>query len=221
MNKRSVKILVLAVVAAIITGAIFWAIRPKSALAPAPGPNLASSETAISANASSSQTIAKLETQTADWQFYSNSERGFSFKYPVDFGANVWKPEIWPPAVTVVGANIDPIEAGCPNLQKSSDDAPAKNSSATPYGIPYSLYIGSNIGAGQLYSEYCYVIADKQGGNIVIDFLVHSHTGCGFGGCGAYCGTQYENECTNLNRFKDIISPIRSMVNTFSFVAKN
>jgi hypothetical protein len=61
------------------------------------------------------------------------------------------------------------------------------------------------------------VITNNSGSVAVVDFIIHSHTACGFSGCGAYCGTQYENECANLNRQKDIELPIQQMVDTAAF----
>jgi hypothetical protein len=157
--------------------------------------------------------------QTAGWLIYTDEAHGFSFKYPENFGANVWRPTVWPPKVTFASAGQDPLAAGCPNVQSSSGIAVTQKPGTTKSGIAYTLYSGSDVGAGQLYSDYCYVFDGGQGLSSVIDFIIQSHTACGFSGCGAYCGTQYESECTNLNRQKDIEMPLQQMIDTVNFSA--
>ena len=162
------------------------------------------------------QTIPTQTNPAAGWLTYTDSKNGFSFKYPAAFGANVWRPTQWPPLVTNVSAGQNPTSIGCPNLASESGNAPVPTLGKTASGISYNLYLGSDIGAGQLYSDYCYVIPLAQaGGSAVIDFVIQSHSACGFGTCGAYCGTQYETECLNLNRKLAIETPIQQMVSTF------
>jgi len=155
--------------------------------------------------------------QTAGWLVYTSSDDTFSFKYPQTFGANVWRLDQWPPIVTMVATGKDPVALACPDVRSSSGTAVTAKPGTTPSGVAYNLYTGSDVGAGQLYTQYCYVFTGSKGDFAVIDFIIHSHTACGFGGCGAYCGTQYESECTNLNWEKDIQQPIQKMVDTATF----
>jgi|GEM_PF-2054595 len=152
----------------------------------------------------------------AGWLTFTDGKNGFSFQYPASFGANVWRPTQWPPKATYVPAGQDPVAVGCPNLQSGSATPPVAAPGKTASGLSYSLYTGSDIGAGQLYSEYCYVIMPGSGsGAAVVDFVIQSHSACGFGTCGAYCGTQYESECLSLNRQQAIELPIQQMISTF------
>lgn len=167
---------------------------------------------------SATDQVAPITDTTAGWLTYNDGKNGVSFKYPAVFGANVWRPTQWPPLVTVATSGQDFLAKGCPNLQGSNGGAPVPTQGKTAAGLTYNLYLGSDIGAGQLYSEYCYVITLPQSGSAaVIDFVIQSHSACGFGTCGAYCGTQYEAECLTLNRQQAIEAPIKQMVSSFIF----
>ena len=153
----------------------------------------------------------------AGWLTYTDSQKVFSFKYPASFGANVWQPTQWPPAAVLVGAGQDPVAVGCGDIHDNSGKAPQGAAGKTSAGLDYKMYAGSDIGAGQLYSSYCYVFGRSSGGAAVINFVIKSHSACGFDGCGAYCGTQYEAECTDLDRKAAIEDPIAKMAATFVF----
>jgi len=161
----------------------------------------------------SSQQSQSAKDQTAGWQTYGNPE--FSFKYPEIFGANVWRPVFWPPTTTVVSINEDPLLKGCGDLQSNS---PAiKEQKITINNLDFTLYTASGAGAGNLYSNYCYITVKDQKYYIVY-FLINSHTGCYQGGCGAYCGTQYEQECRNFDLSRDVEKPIGTIMSTFNFL---
>jgi hypothetical protein len=149
--------------------------------------------------------------ETAGWITYNNPE--FQFKYPENFGANVWRPLFWPSTTTVVSANEDPAAKGCGDLQSNSA---IKEQKITINNIDFTLYTASDAGAGNLYSSYCYV-AEKNQKYYIIYFLINSHTGCYQGGCGAYCGTQYETECRNFDLVRDVEKPIEKIMSTFMF----
>lgn len=218
MNKKTTIVTaILFIILAAIAGGWFLFARSK------PAENIQKNPAVISGNTVATTTAAATTTspnQTAGWIVYTtSSERTFTFKYPPNFGANVWKPTQWPPKVTLVSKGQDPVLAGCPSLRSETGAAITGNPGATTNGTKYSLYKGSDIGAGQLYSEYCYVVEGGQNYTAVIDFIIQSHSACGFDGCGAYCGTQYEDECANLDRQKDIEGPIQQAVDTAMFGA--
>lgn len=200
MNKKIALALLIAGVA--VAAIVFFAQKQKPAPAAAPE--------------GGSTVTAPENDPSANWSDYSDGKFGFAFKYPARFGANVWRPAQWPPMVTVVASGSDPVAVGCPNIQNENGNS-SKAAGNTPKGIEFAYYKGSDIGAGQLYSDYCYVIQSKYDYAAVIDFVIQSHSACGFGGCGAYCGTPYENECMNLNRQADIIMPIQQIIDTFRF----
>ncbi|MFA6354383.1 MAG: hypothetical protein WCX12_01710 [Candidatus Paceibacterota bacterium] len=142
---------------------------------------------------------------------YKNSE--FEFKYPEVFGVTVWKPDSWPPVVKVVSSKDFSIQKFCSG-DFSLDSEPKASGEGVVGGGTYTLYKSSGAGAGTLYSNFCYVIPSKEK-YYVLDFLIRSHTGCGDGGCGAYCETQFESECRKLDRNRDIEKPIQDIVSSF------
>ena len=212
MNKNNI-VLVLAAAVLIIGSIAVIAITKKKATVNPDGSTPSGSEVSSPSVVTNPEPV----DPTAGWLTYTNPQGIFSFKYPADFGANVWKPEPWPPVAVNVAAGQDPLAAGCPDIHDETGKIPAASPGKTTGGVSYSLYLGSDIGAGQLYSSYCYVFANNNGSTAVIDFVIRSHSACGFGGCGAYCGTQYESECTDLDRKTAIADPIQRMANTFIF----
>lgn len=161
--------------------------------------------------------ISPAATPTPDaailgWLTYKDAAVGLEFKYPADFGANVWHPQFWPPKASVWPVSQDP-KNGCP------DELSAENHTETNISIGgknYTLIKGEGIGAGSLYDVYCYITRSGEK-NFVLYFSVWSHSGCGMGNCGAYCGTQFETECRNLDRAEQIEKPIAKIVSTFKF----
>ena len=150
---------------------------------------------------------------TAGWMTYSDSQNGLQFKYPASFGANVWQAQFWPPKASVVPLGQDPAAVGCPNL---SSGEPVTTTQSTINNINYTLHTSSDVGAGQLYTSYCYV-AQKNQSNYVLYFVIWSANGCGGGNCGPYCGTPTEAECKALDRSATIEKPIKEIVSTFKF----
>jgi hypothetical protein len=124
----------------------------------------------------------------------------------------VWHPRSWPPAVTIVAAGEDPVAKGCPD---SGPDA--VKTSITENGVPFTLLTSSDAGAGSLYEDRCYY-ASHGNATYVVDIVIWSHLGCGGGECGAYCGTRYEQECTSLDRDKEIKQPLDLIASTFRFL---
>jgi hypothetical protein len=150
---------------------------------------------------------------TARWLTYSDRQNNPQFKYPATFGANVWHPQFWPPKASVVPLGQDPVAAGCPTL---NDGEPVTTTQLKINSIDYTLRTSSDVGAGQLYTSYCYV-AQKNQKSYVLYFVIWSSNGCGNGNCGAYCDTPTEAECKALDRSAMIEKPIETIVSTFKF----
>jgi hypothetical protein len=144
----------------------------------------------------------------SDWLAYNTD--GVSFSYPNNFGKHVWRAQSWPPKLTIIQNSQDTLKIGCPELPVSS----SVEKEVTINNISYQFWKGSDAGAGSLYNTYCYVTQKNQK-FYVLYFVVWSHLGCGGGNCGAYCGTQFENECKNLDRAVTIDQPIELMVSSF------
>jgi hypothetical protein len=149
---------------------------------------------------------------TANWKIYRNEEYGFEFKYPENFGANVWRPYFWPPKATVV-VEEDPIAKGCPDFPSGYQNIITKNVGIN--GIDFVIHKASDGAAGSSYISYCYV-AEKDMKYYVVNFLIRTTNGCGEN-CGPYCGTQYEQECLNFNFSEDVEKPIEAIMSTFRF----
>jgi hypothetical protein len=150
---------------------------------------------------------------TAGWLTYSESQNNLQFKYPASFGANVWHAQFWPPKASVVPLGQDPVAVGCPTL---TDGEPVTTTQLKINSIDYTLRTSSDVGAGQLYTSYCYV-AQKNQKSYVLYFVIWSSNGCGNGNCGAYCDTPTEAECKSLDRSTMIEKPIETIASTFKF----
>jgi hypothetical protein len=150
---------------------------------------------------------------TVGWLTYSDSPNNLQFKYPASFGANVWHAQFWPPKASVVPLGQDPVAVGCPDLTSGE---PVTITQLKINNIDYTLSTSSDVGAGQLYTSYCYV-AQKNQKRYVLYFVIWSANGCGNGNCGAYCGTSTEAECKALDRRTMIEKPIETIVSTFRF----
>ena len=151
-------------------------------------------------------------TLPAGWKQYDDATTSLSFQYPEQFGANVWRPQFWPPKVIVIPGTLDPLLNGC---QTDLEEKPVEQTK-TLAGTTYTEWTSSGIGAGSLYNSYCYV-ATKNDKNYIFSFLIQSHSGCGDGNCGAYCGTPNETECKNLDRHAAYEQPIDDIVATAKF----
>jgi hypothetical protein len=165
----------------------------------------------------SNETAEPVPNDFEGWQTYTNSQYGFEFKYPENFGANVWRPFFWPPTTTVVSISEDPIAKGCPNFPGGLPSGYAGTQETVRINnIDYILYKASDGAAGSSYDSYCYVTKKDQN-YYVISFVIRTTNGCGQN-CGPYCGTQYEQECLNFSLLKDVETPIKNIVSTFKFI---
>jgi hypothetical protein len=165
----------------------------------------------------SNETTEPVPNEFEGWQTYTNSQYGFEFKYPENFGANVWRPFFWPPTTTVVSINEDPVAKGCPDFPISALGTPgATQELAKINNIDWTLYKAADGAAGSSYNSYCYVTKKDQN-YYVISFVIRTTNGCGQN-CGPYCGTQYEQECLSFSLLKDVETPIKNIVFTFKFI---
>jgi len=146
-------------------------------------------------------------------QVYTDVVSWFELEYPKQFSGNVWHPTARPMVITIVPISWDAMALGCPSI-KNSERPLVQVQGQTASGLTYMLSKGSGVGAGQLYSSYCYVIQGAKK-SYVLDFEIWSHNGCWSGQCGAYCGTQFEQECKDLDRTEDIEDPINDIVKSF------
>ncbi len=159
--------------------------------------------------------FAQCPDQTSGWKTYTNTQYGFAFKYPEIFSGVTWSPIVWPPYATSLDKGVDPTKACGADISRQAQNGPRKNE--TINGMNFVVYESNDVGAGQLYSEYCYIL-DENNKNYVIDFLIHSTSGCGNGNCGPYCGTENEQACKNFDIQKEIIQPIEEIISTFKFI---
>ncbi|MFA6376214.1 MAG: hypothetical protein WCX69_02310 [Candidatus Paceibacterota bacterium] len=212
MAKKIILLIFIVFLFSVGAGIWFFVARPKPA-APAATPGNFSGSIEIPPAPEVSP------AQTGDWLTYADKTAGFSFKYPEKFGTDIWHPAQWPPMAKIIAAGENPVAIGCPKLYENNNK-PRANSGTTASGVKLTLYVGSDIGAGQLYSEYCYVFESGKDYSATIDFIIQSPSGCGFGGCGAYCGTEHEKECQNLDRKTEIGTTIMQIIETASFGAQ-
>ena len=151
---------------------------------------------------------------TAGWQTYKGD--GFEFKYPENFGADIWRAFEWPPKATVVLDSDNLIKKGCPNIP---DGVAPKKTRITLNGLSYQLFKISDGAAGSTYTTYCYATKNEQN-YYAIQFIIRYTTGCGEN-CGPYCGTEHEAACQNFDKVKEVEKPIEQMVSTLRFSNKD
>lgn len=152
-----------------------------------------------------------LQTSAVPTTRHSYSGNGIEFQHPDTFGANVWRAVTWPPKVTLVPMNEDPISVGCPILKDKTMIIESWGGESN--NSPYSFYRWGDAGAGSLYTTLCYIFSWNNV-NYAIDFEIHSHIGCEKGNCWAYCGTQFEQECRDFDITKDVIQVIEKIIST-------
>lgn len=156
-----------------------------------------------------------LQKELSHWTIYSDKEYGFEIKYPQSLGAGIWKAALWPPKISVQPLSADPVKGGCPDLQLRPPNSGAEKLKIN--GSEFTLYKGSDIGAGFIFNNYCFVTQDKHN-YYVINFVMRYHAACQNGECGNYCGTEFEKECRDFNMKEDIEEPIKKVVSTFRFI---
>jgi len=156
---------------------------------------------------------AQQQQTMAGWVTYADPNGQFSYQYPSVFGAHVWQAQFWPPKVTVSASTA--MQTVCPDMSNASGNLVQ---ATVKLGMTqFTKYTASDAGAGQLYTWYCYVTTNKQK-TYGVEFVIHSHIGCQQGQCGAYCATQYEQECRNFDLQRDVATPVQEIVSTFTFL---
>jgi hypothetical protein len=149
---------------------------------------------------------------TTNWKTYNGN--GFELKYPEIFTGTTWRAENWPLVVSKLNGKMT-IDEACG--QTSSTGPSIFNSISTSDVNNFVLLVSSDVGAGQLYTDYCYV-QNINNYNYVIHFLIHSTNGCGNGNCGPYCGTSNDQACKNFDMQKEIVQPIENILSTFKLI---
>lgn len=153
--------------------------------------------------------------QTAGWETYTNAQYGFELKYPETFSDAVWRAQTWPPSVAVSDITTAPITSCSTDISASGPNSSQKNE--TINNMNFVVYTGSDAGAGQLYTDYCYVLKTNNK-YYAINFVIHSTDGCGNGNCGPWCGTPNEQACKTFDMQKEVVQPIETIVSTFKFI---
>ena len=154
---------------------------------------------------------------SAGWETYKDVVNGIEMKYPATFAGAVWRAQTWPPTVSVLSGKENADEA-CSQI--SSGSIPFTFIANKNIGSnSFALLENSDAGAGQLYTDYCYVLSGSKvtqsSRNYVINFVIHSTNGCGSGNCGPYCGTPNEQACKNFDMQKEVVVPIEQVISTF------
>jgi hypothetical protein len=126
MNKIILILLGLLAVIGVVAGALFWMNNVKLK----PQPVGCTQEAKVCPDGSSvgrtglncefAQCPVERGIDTSAWVTYTSADNAFTFKYPANFGANVWRPTQWPPLVVMVPAGQDPVAIGCPDLPSSA-----------------------------------------------------------------------------------------------------
>ena len=151
---------------------------------------------------------------TAGWKTYTDALNGVQLKYPATFSGATWRAQTWPPLVSVIAGDKDSKQACGQNI--FSPPNPVLQTNKTINSINFVVYEGSDVGAGQLYSDYCYVLS-RNNKYYSINFLIHSTNGCGNGNCGPWCGTSNEQACKKFDMQKEVVQPIEKIVSTLKF----
>lgn len=159
----------------------------------------------------SSFKFTESKDETVKWKTYEDEKNGVEFKYPENFGANVWRAYSWPPKLIVVSDTQDPLKAGCPDLSPNASNTPVEIN-----GLDFIFYEAGDGAAGSTYTTYCY-ITKKNNNYYVFDFFIRTTNGCGTN-CGPYCETEFEAECKNLDIVNAIDKPIEKIVSTLKFL---
>ena len=154
---------------------------------------------------------------TAGWQTYTDAKNGVELKYPATFSGAVWQAQTWPPTVVVADAGSQDDILGCGTGVYGFGTTNITHENKTIGNMNFLVYKFNDAGAGQLYSDYCYVL-NKNNKNYDINFLIHSTNGCGNGNCGPWCGTPNETACKNFDMQKEVVAPIEKIVSTFKFI---
>jgi hypothetical protein len=162
----------------------------------------------VSKNKPSGNENATSTDETSGWFSYTDIEGRYEIKYPETFGANVWHANKWPPKVYILTSTQNPEWDLCPNETNTEEKQVKIN------GYDFKVFKNSDIGAGSMYTTYCYTTQIEKSTYTVL-FSIWSAAGCGQGNCGPYCDTPNEEECKTLDRTKEMDEPIEKIMSTF------
>jgi hypothetical protein len=162
-----------------------------------------------------SKVQAPVTDQTVGWKTYLDDVNGVQLKYPETFSGATWQVQDWPPTVVVSDISSN-VVMGC-GQDISSGIEISGPEDVMLNNMNFKLYRGGDVGAGQLYTDYCYAL-DANNKHYTINFLIHSTNGCGDGNCGPYCGTENEQACKNFDMQKEVVQPMENMVSTLKFI---
>ncbi len=151
--------------------------------------------------------------QTVGWKTYHDSANGFSFQYPESFNSKYASLQSIPPKVVVSSSKTSINENGCYAIPNSP--MPQKDSQITTNRMNFCLSESSDVGAGQLYTDYYYTVF-KNAMYVTVDYTIHTPNGCS-----AYIGVEPQyTECSDFlkNHYTDLVlQPIQKSISTLNF----
>ncbi len=160
-------------------------------------------------------TAIKLDSATG-MAIYSNN--GIRFEYPLKFTTDYASLNIQTSVQKVENTKLD--SNGCyPGVDGNGTQT--QTNVINVNGIKFCSTSSSDVGAGQLYTDYTY--ATIRNGNVyTVNYSVHTSNGCG-----AYKNSESinspenkkYNECLNAQRNFDttVVKPIKDSISTFTF----
>jgi len=167
--------------------------------------------------------LASTTVSTASWTAFTDKADGYSFKHPADLSQNVLNGGAvfsfpknsyfhWPllddAKVTVT------VSPACPKITDAAvDQSPV---SFAMNGYQFTRTIGSDVGAGQLYTEVAYD-THANGNCYHIDFLDHATDGAGFYVDDASLIAKYDAQ--HVSDLTSAISIFNGIINSFRILA--
>jgi hypothetical protein len=166
---------------------------------------------------------ASTTVSTASWMTFTDKADGYSFEHPADLSQNVLNGNDvfsfpkntyfhWPLLDDAkVGVTVGP---SCPKIT-----APAPGQAPVQFalnGYQFTRTIGSDVGAGQLYTEVAYD-TQANGNCYHIDFLDHATDGAGFYVDDASLIAKYDAQ--HVADLSSVISIFNGIVGSFHILA--
>ncbi len=147
------------------------------------------------------QTTQTPPDPTAGWNVVNNTDLGFQFKYPTDFGSKYASFQSVPTAMVISASSNTKIDAsGCYIVDPQ---LPNKDSKVTINDLPFCVSTASDPGAGQLYNTSNYTTL-RNGNYITLQYVVHT-----LNGCSPYMGTPDYQPCTDfMNSYNDKVTKV-------------
>lgn len=139
---------------------------------------------------------------TTGWKIFSDTVKGFTFKYPETFGTIYMHPQDWPPQVAVSSGSLSCTEAGSPQERAGGTTQKVIN------GRIYCVTVMSEGAAGSVYTEYAYA-TEMKGKVVILTFTTKMVQ------CGNYDDPQ-KTACEAERASFDIDSIVHTVVQTIS-----